>query len=82
MSLNYIDIILLVPMAVGLVRGLFRGLIREVLSLAAIIVGILASYYYADDLSSYLRVTFSDAGDWLEIVSYLMKTLSQKQFRE
>lgn len=72
MSLNYVDIILLVPMAVGLVRGLFKGFIKEVLGLAAIVLGIAASYYYSDDLAEYLRISFEDAGKWLDILSYLI----------
>ncbi len=70
MSLNYVDIILLLPMLFGLVRGLFKGFIREVLGLTAIVLGIAASYYYADDLASYLRISLPDAGAWLDIVSY------------
>ena len=71
-SLNYVDIILLVPLALGLVRGLFKGFIREVLGLAALVLGIGASYYYAGDLASYLRVSYTSAGQWLDILAYLM----------
>jgi membrane protein required for colicin V production len=72
MSLNYVDIILLVPMAIGLVRGLFKGFIKEVLGLAAIVLGIAASYYYSEELASYLRTSFENAGNWLEILSYII----------
>ena len=72
MSLNYIDIILLVPLAIGLVRGLFKGFIKEVFGLLAIVLGILVSYFYADDLAAYLRTSFENAGSWLDILSYLI----------
>lgn len=72
MSLNYVDIILLGPMAIGMVRGLFKGFIKEVLGLAAIVLGIGASYYYSGELAEYLRISFEDAGKWLDILSYLI----------
>lgn len=72
MSLNYVDIILIVPMAFGLIRGLFRGFIREVLGLAAIAIGIAASYFYAAELAAYLRISFPNTGQWLDMLSYLM----------
>ena len=72
MSLNYIDIILLVPMAVGLIRGLFKGFIKEVLGLAAIVLGIAAAYFYAGPLADYLRSSLEDAGQWLDILSYII----------
>jgi membrane protein required for colicin V production len=72
MGLNYIDIILSVPMAIGMVRGLFKGFIKEVLGLTGIILGIAASYYYSGDLAAYLRISLENAGKWLDIISYLV----------
>lgn len=72
MSLNYVDIILLVPVAVGLVRGLFRGLIKEVLSLAGLVLGVVVAYLYADLLAESFRNSFSTSGSWIDILSYII----------
>ena len=44
--MNYLDIILIIPLAYGLVQGLRKGLVKEIAGLLAILFGIyLASYW-------------------------------------
>jgi membrane protein required for colicin V production len=38
--MNTLDLIILFPVAVGIITGLFRGLIKEVIALAILIIGI------------------------------------------
>ena len=41
--MNTLDLVILIPIAVGFVFGLFKGLIKELTSLAAIFLGIYAA---------------------------------------
>lgn len=49
--MNTLDLILLVPVALGFVFGLFKGLIKELASLAAIVLGIYGAKFFAPSLS-------------------------------
>lgn len=45
--MNYLDIILVIPLAYGLVQGLRKGLIKEIAGLIAIILGIYLARYFS-----------------------------------
>ncbi len=68
--MNYIDYIILVPLAYGLYRGYRKGLIIELASLLAIILGaygaINLSNYTSTYLSNYLEVEAS----YIHLISY------------
>lgn len=59
--MNTLDLILLVPVALGFVFGLFKGLIKELASLAAIVLGIYGAKLFAPSVSSFLisKLAFS-----------------------
>lgn len=46
-SMNSLDLIIVFPIAAGLLSGLFRGLIKEVVSLAVILLGIYLARIFA-----------------------------------
>lgn len=52
--MNTLDLILLVPIALGFVFGLFKGLIKELASLAAIVLGIFGAKLFAPSVSEFL----------------------------
>jgi len=52
--MHTLDLILLVPIALGFVFGLFKGLIRELTSLAAILLGIYGAKLFAPAVSGFL----------------------------
>ena len=45
--MNYLDIILIIPLAYGLVQGLRKGLIKEIAGLLAIVLGIYLARYFS-----------------------------------
>ena len=45
--MNYLDIILIIPLASGLVQGLRKGLVKEIAGILAIIVGIYLARYFS-----------------------------------
>ena len=52
--MNYLDIILIIPLAYGLVQGLRKGLIKEIAGLLAIILGIYLARYFSLPVSQVL----------------------------
>ncbi|MGM9806141.1 MAG: CvpA family protein [Candidatus Aphodosoma sp.] len=52
--MNFIDIIILLPMVYGLVQGVRHGIVREMAALAAVIVGIYMARYMSARLVPYI----------------------------
>lgn len=57
--MNIIDIIISIPIGLGILFGLFKGLIKEFISLAAILIGIYGAKFLAPTLSSVLIKLFN-----------------------
>jgi membrane protein required for colicin V production len=70
--MNKLDMILLLPIAVGFVIGLFKGLIKEVTSLAAIFLGIYGAKLLAPMVSDLLVSVFHFSEKTALPVSYLV----------
>ena len=68
--MNYIDIILLILLAWGLISGLKNGLVHEVASLAALILGIFGAIHFSDFTSDLLIEHFELSGRYLPIISF------------
>ncbi len=60
--MNYIDIILLILLAWGLISGLKNGLVHEVASLAALILGVVGAIHFSDFTSDLLIEHFELSG--------------------
>ena len=67
-----LDFILLAPLIFGLVRGLFNGLIKELVSIAAVIIGVFLAYKYADKVELFLSNYINQDGAALTIIAYLL----------
>ncbi len=70
--MNHLDLIILVPVLYGLVRGLFRGLVGEVVSLGAIILGVVGARLWADDVSTHLLELIEMSQEVARLVAYLV----------
>lgn len=59
--MNNLDLIILIPIALGFVFGLFKGLVKELASLAAILLGIYGAKLLAPSFSGFLitKLSFS-----------------------
>lgn len=57
--MNTLDLIILFPVAVGMITGLFRGLVKEVIALAILIIGIYLAKLLAP-LASELLINLLD----------------------
>lgn len=60
----WLDILILLPLLIGLVRGLMKGLIIESMSIAAIVVGFLGAKWWSADVATWLLQQFK----WPETV--------------
>ena len=71
-QMSWLDIIILLPLLIGLVRGLMKGLIVEISSIVAIILGFLGAKYWSAAFASWLMQQF----DWSEtaciVVAYAL----------
>ena len=66
--MNYLDIIISVPLLYGLIKGFSNGLVKEVTSLLSLFIGV----YVAVNFSEYLEPKFIDVLDgYLEFVPVL-----------
>ena len=52
--MNYLDIILIIPLAYGLVQGLRKGLVKEIAGLLAVVLGIYLARYWSLPMSQTL----------------------------
>lgn len=62
--MSWLDILILLPLLIGLVRGLMKGLIVEVSSIVAILLGFIGAKYWSAAFASWLMQQF----DWSETV--------------
>ncbi len=70
--MSLIDILLLLPLVIGLVRGLWKGLVHELMSLVALFVGIFLAYHYSDEAGLFLQQYIGTDGVALRILAYLL----------
>lgn len=68
--MNYLDIILIILLGLGLVRGFSNGFVRELTSLAALILGIFGAIKFSDLTSSLLIEHFKLSGNYLPVLSF------------
>ena len=70
--MNTLDMIILIPIAVGFVFGLFRGLIKELIGLVAIFLGIYGAKFLSPWLSNTLVSMFSFSAKTAQPVAYII----------
>lgn len=68
--MNYIDIILCIPLIWGFYRGFKRGFIIEVASLFAFWIGIYAGVKFSNFLTAHLKTLFGWTSPYLPLVSF------------
>ncbi|NDV47689.1 CvpA family protein [Paludibacter sp. 221] len=74
--MNIFDICIIVPVIIGFVVGLFKGLIKELISLAAIVLGILGARLFEPQVSKLLMSMFDMKASIAQPLSYLILFLA------
>lgn len=73
--MNYIDIIIIVALALGMVGGFINGLVKEVASLAALILGIWGAIKFSSYTAAKLYDYFDMSGKYVGIISFVVTFL-------
>lgn len=70
--MNYIDIIILIILAIAMIKGFVNGLVKEVASLAALILGIWGAIRFSSFTAAKLYDYFDMSGKYVGIVSFIV----------
>jgi len=70
--MNSLDLLILIPIAIGFVFGLFKGLIKELTSLAAIVFGIYGAKILSPSVSEVLVKSFDFSSKTAKPLAYLI----------
>lgn len=71
--MNILDVIIVTPILFGFVFGLFKGLIKELMSLAAVFLGIFGARLFEPQVSGLLISWFDNAQPGvIQAISYLL----------
>lgn len=70
--MNYIDIILVVPIAWFAYQGFKRGLIIELASLAALVLGIYAAIYFSEYAANFMMDNLNMGPKYIPVFSFIV----------
>jgi membrane protein required for colicin V production len=70
--MNYLDLIIAVPVVLLAISGFRNGFIKEAASLVALILGIYLAVYFSDFVAEWLKETFAMDHRWVFIVAFLL----------
>ncbi|MCB8998682.1 MAG: CvpA family protein [Bacteroidales bacterium] len=73
--MNYLDILLAIPLAFGIYRGFTKGFIVSVASLLALILGIYAAIHFSDFMAGYLENWFHPNPKYMPVLSFTVTLL-------
>ncbi len=70
--MNFLDIILVIPIVVLAIAGYKKGLIKEIASLAALILGIYFAVYFSDYVARFLLEKFDFNERYVFIIAFII----------
>ena len=73
--MNYLDILLLIPILFGAWRGYKKGIIIELFTLLALLVGIYAAIHFSDYMVNILKDNFDFDGQYTPVVAFVLTFL-------
>jgi membrane protein required for colicin V production len=68
--MNFIDVLIIVPLIYAGYKGFKHGLIIEVFTLLALFVGLYAGIHFSDFIAEFLKTSFSWNSEYLPIISF------------
>ena len=69
---NWLDIIILLPLLIGLVRGLMKGLITEIIAIAAVVLGFIGAKLWGPGFSAWIVSQFTWPQAVCDAVAYAL----------
>lgn len=76
MKVNWLDILLLLPLAVGLVKGLMHGFVSEIIAIAVVVLGVLGARMAAPATSAWMLQQFAWPLEICNVVAYVLLFLA------
>jgi len=73
--MNYLDILLLIPMLIGAWKGFRNGLIIELFTLLALLVGIYSAIHFSDYAVTLLEKNTGYSGEYAPIIAFILTFL-------
>jgi len=70
--MNYLDIIITVPLLYGLIKGIKHGLVKEITGLVSIVVGVYVSIHFSELLTPYFKETLKGNESFIPILSFAL----------
>lgn len=70
--MNWLDVLIVLPLLFGLVRGLMRGLVSEVIAIMVVVLGALGSRMLAASFSAWLLRQFAWPTEVCDVVAYVL----------
>lgn len=74
--MNFLDILILVPVGIAVYRGFKKGFIIELFTLLAILVGIYVGIHFSDFTANWLKTTFEWNSPYLPVVAFTITFLA------
>jgi len=71
MSINLLDLIILIPLLLFAFNGYKKGIIIEITTLAALILGIYAALFFSDYTANLLAGSFNISKEYLNIIAFV-----------
>ena len=69
-AVNYLDIIICIPLLWGIYKGFTKGLIIQLASIAALTLGILCAVWFSTKAEHYLTDWFNLSGKYLHLICF------------
>ncbi|MDA7803753.1 CvpA family protein [Crocinitomix sp.] len=73
--MNYLDILLLIPIIIGAWRGFKKGFVIEIFTLLALLVGIYAGIHFSDYMAEILREKVGITSEYLPAIAFTITFL-------
>lgn len=70
--MNYLDIMIVVPLLYGLLKGIKNGLVKEITGLVSIIVGVYVSVHFSELLTPYFKDVLKGNESFIPILSFAL----------
>lgn len=71
-TMNFIDVLLIVPLIYAGYKGFKHGLIIEVFTLLALFVGLYAGIHFSDFIAEFLKTSFGWDSEYLPVISFTL----------
>ena len=71
-NVNWLDILIVLPILAGLIRGLMRGFVSEIIAIVVVILGVLGTRFAAPPFSAWIIQQFAWPKEICDIVAYIL----------